>query len=119
MCSDTFKGYVGETVEYKDVIKEVPGFKVEWYAVFEVTPKDLKLLYSENIDSGTLEKLNAFLKSAAHDMKTISDRELISMPIQERKIDVIASFKNGLLTMTLLSEQVFVIAKLSKVNHTR
>ena len=96
------------------MIKGAPGFKVEWYAVFEVTSKDLKLLYSENIDSGTLERLSKFLKSAAHDMKTISDRELTSIPIQERKVDVVASFENGLLSMTLLSEQVFVIAKLSR-----
>jgi len=102
------------SAERKWKVQEVPGYRVEWYVVYELRGSKLEVLDYENIDP---EKVNSLVDIAAtifHDLKSISERELRSLPIEKRQLDVVVRAEKGYISMSFIAESMLVMASLKK-----
>ena len=100
--------------KWEEEIRKVPGYKVEWYIVYEVTETSIDLLDSYNVDETTIEQLRPTIANIIHDLKTISEREMKSIPIDKRKLDAVVKAKDGYVSMSLISENIMVVAGLRR-----
>jgi hypothetical protein len=100
--------------KWQDEVQKVPGYEVEWYVVYEVTDTSIEVLDYSNIDEETIEKLKGSVANIIHDLKTISDREMKSIPIDKRKLDVVTKAGNGYISMSLVADNMLVMAGLRK-----
>ena len=100
--------------QWKEEIRKVPGYEIEWYAVFEIAEGELELLDKESISIELLRKIEPRIANVIHDLRAVSEMELRDEPIEKRKLDVLVNTENGYLSMSLVSDSILVIASLRK-----
>ncbi|ALU12807.1 hypothetical protein EYM_07695 [Ignicoccus islandicus DSM 13165] len=100
--------------QWKEEIRKVPGYEIEWYAVFEITEGNLELLDKESVSIEVLRKIEPMVASVIHDLKAISEAELRDEPMEKRKLDVLVNTEKGFISMSLVSDSILVIASLRK-----
>ncbi len=100
--------------EWKKEIKKLPGYEIEWYAVFEIVEGNLELLDKESVSIELLKKMEPLIANVIHDLKAISENELRDEPIDKRKLDVLVNLEKGYISMSLVSDSILVIASLKK-----
>ena len=100
--------------EWQNEVQKVPGYEVAWYVVYEVSDVEIEVLDYENIDSNTINMLKGIVANIIHDLKAISERELKTIPIDKRKLDVVTKAKGGYISMSLVADSMLVMAGLRK-----
>jgi len=100
--------------KWEDEIRRVPGYEVEWYIVYEISETNIEVLDSYNIGVDVIEKLRPTMANVIHDLRTISEKELKGVPIDKRKLDTVIKAQNGYISMSLISDNIMVIAGLKR-----
>ncbi|HIH89919.1 hypothetical protein [Ignicoccus hospitalis] len=96
-------------------VQEVPGYKVDWYVVYELKGTKLEVVDYENIRPEKINEIYEIAINIFHDLKSISEKELRAYSAEKRQLDVVVKAEGGYISMSFVADSVLVMAGLKKV----